>query len=116
MNYTGEERPWGNFLNLYEEDGFKVKRIEVKPGEMLSLQLHHHRSEHWICVRGEGIVVVGDREIVLRENEHVFIPKKTKHRAENRNSVPFVFVEVQVGDYLGEDDIVRFEDKYGRIE
>ncbi len=114
--YSGEERPWGFFINLYENEKFKVKKILIKPGEELSLQLHHHRDEHWICVSGEGVITLGDKELVLKRDEHVFIPKETKHRAKNSKGDPFIFIEVQVGDYFGEDDIVRFEDKYGRIK
>lgn len=113
--YPGEERPWGYFVNLYEDERYKVKKILVKPGEELSLQLHHKRDEHWIAVSGEGIVTLGEREILLKRNEHVFIPRETKHRVSNRGGEPFIFIEVQVGDYFGEDDIVRFEDKYGRV-
>lgn len=107
-------RPWGTYTVLEEAPGFKMKRIEVKPGARLSLQLHHHRSEHWIVVHGEAVVVNGDEEIVVKQNESTYIPSGHKHRLENRTKDALVLIEVQCGDYLGEDDIVRFDDNYGR--
>lgn len=97
-----------------EGDGYKVKRIEVNPGQRLSLQMHQRRSEHWVIVTGEAIVTVGDREIRLRENDDALIPPRTKHRVANPGTGPLVFIEVQCGPYLGEDDITRFEDDYNR--
>lgn len=108
-------RPWGTYTVIEEGPGFKIKRIEVKPGASLSLQMHHRRSEHWIVVSGLAKVVNGDRELMVRMNESTFIPVGNKHRLENPAKDPLVIIEVQTGDYLGEDDIVRFEDKYGRI-
>ncbi|HTS22755.1 MAG TPA: mannose-1-phosphate guanylyltransferase/mannose-6-phosphate isomerase [Casimicrobiaceae bacterium] len=108
-------RPWGAFTVLQEGPGFKIKRIEVKPGASLSLQLHHHRSEHWVVVGGEARVTNGERSYTLRENESTFIPVETRHRLENPGSVPLLLIEVQCGSYVGEDDIVRFDDKYGRV-
>ena len=107
-------RPWGAYTVLEEAPGFKIKRIEVRPGAALSLQLHHRRSEHWVVVRGTARVTNGEREFDVRPNESTYIPVETRHRLENRASEPLVIIEVQCGDYLGEDDIVRFEDKYGR--
>ena len=107
-------RPWGAYTVLEEAPGFKIKRIEVRPGAALSLQLHHRRSEHWVVVRGIARVTNGDREFDVHPNESTFIPLETRHRLENRNTEPLVIIEVQCGAYLGEDDIVRFEDKYGR--
>ena len=107
-------RPWGAYTVLEEAHGFKIKRIEVRPGAALSLQLHHRRSEHWVVVRGTARVTNGEREFDVRPNESTYIPVETRHRLENRASEPLVIIEVQCGDYLGEDDIVRFEDKYGR--
>ena len=107
-------RPWGAYTVLEEAPGFKIKRIEVRPGASLSLQLHHRRSEHWVIVRGVARVTNGDREFDVHPNESTYIPVETRHRLENRASEPLVIIEVQCGDYLGEDDIVRFEDKYGR--
>jgi mannose-1-phosphate guanylyltransferase len=107
-------RPWGTYTNLEEAPGFKIKRIEVRPGAALSLQLHHHRSEHWVVVRGIARVTNGEREFDVRPNESTYIPVETKHRLENRQREPLVIIEVQCGDYLGEDDIVRFDDRYGR--
>ncbi len=108
-------RPWGSFRVLEEGPTFKIKRIVVKPQEMLSLQAHHHRSEHWVVVEGVAKVVNGDQELLLRTNEATFIPVATKHRLSNPGKSDLVIIEVQVGTYLGEDDIVRFEDRYGRV-
>ena len=104
--------------SIYESieigDSFQVKKITVKPYERLSLQMHHHRAEHWIVVSGSAKVTCGDDEFLLHENESTFIPKGSKHRLENILEVPLILIEVQSGEYLGEDDIVRFDDKYGR--
>jgi len=110
-----DERPWGSFEVLAEGDGYKVKRIEVLPGHRLSLQMHANRSEHWVVVTGEALATVGERELRLRENEDLIIPVKTKHRVANTGNEKLVFIEVQCGAYLGEDDITRFEDDYNRI-
>lgn len=99
---------------LAEGEGYKVKRIEVRPGHRLSLQMHQSRSEHWVIVAGEALVTVGDREIRLHANEEAVIPLRAKHRIANPGSSSLVFVEVQCGSYLGEDDITRFEDDYDR--
>lgn len=107
-------RPWGAYTVVQEGPGFKMKRIEVKPGAALSLQLHHQRSEHWVVVRGIANVTRGEEQFSLRANESTYIPVETRHRLENPGAESLVIVEVQCGDYLGEDDIVRFEDKYGR--
>lgn len=107
-------RPWGTYTLLQEAPGFKIKRIEVKTGRSLSLQMHYHRSEHWIVVSGTARVVNGDKEFLVRTNESTYIPAGTRHRLENPGKLPLVMIEVQSGGYLGEDDIVRFEDRYGR--
>jgi mannose-1-phosphate guanylyltransferase len=107
-------RPWGSYTVLEEGERFKIKRIEVKPGASLSLQMHHHRSEHWIVVNGAAKVVNGDKEMLVSSNESTFIPAGHKHRLENPGVVLLVMIEVQSGEYLGEDDIVRFDDVYGR--
>jgi len=107
-------RPWGTYTVLEEGNGFKIKRIEVKPGASLSLQMHHHRSEHWIVVRGMAKVVNGDAELFVNTNESTYIPAGHKHRLENPGILSLVMIEVQSGAYLGEDDIVRFDDIYGR--
>lgn len=107
-------RPWGWFDSLEQGDCFQVKRIVVNPGAILSLQLHHHRSEHWVIVRGTARVTVGEAITTLTENQSTFIPVGEKHRVENPGEVPLEIIEVQSGSYLGEDDIVRFEDRYGR--
>ncbi|HEX4533553.1 MAG TPA: mannose-1-phosphate guanylyltransferase/mannose-6-phosphate isomerase [Rhizomicrobium sp.] len=108
-------RPWGSFESLDSGPGFQVKRLTVNPGGKLSLQLHHHRSEHWVVVSGVAQVTCGDKEFTLRENESTYIPVETRHRLENRGSEPLHVIEVQSGSYLGEDDIVRFDDVYGRV-
>ncbi|HYE00534.1 MAG TPA: mannose-1-phosphate guanylyltransferase/mannose-6-phosphate isomerase [Alphaproteobacteria bacterium] len=107
-------RPWGTFQVLHEAPGFKVKEIVVNPGGKLSLQLHHHRHEHWVVVKGVAHVTRGDAIIELHENQSVFIPVETAHRMENRGDEPLHIIEVQYGSYTGEDDIVRLEDTYGR--
>ncbi|HHD92331.1 MAG TPA: mannose-1-phosphate guanylyltransferase/mannose-6-phosphate isomerase, partial [Candidatus Portnoybacteria bacterium] len=106
-------RPWGSYTILEEGDRYKVKRITVKPKKKLSLQLHHHRSEHWIVVRGEASVRVGQKESTLFPQESTFVPAKTLHRLINSTSRPVEIIEVQNGDYLGEDDIERFDDDFG---
>jgi mannose-1-phosphate guanylyltransferase/mannose-6-phosphate isomerase len=107
-------RPWGTYTVLQEGARFKIKRIEVKSGQTLSLQMHHHRSEHWIVVSGTAKVTCDDRVFLVAANESTYIPIGGRHRLENPGVMPLVMIEVQCGDYLGEDDIVRFEDKYGR--
>jgi mannose-1-phosphate guanylyltransferase len=107
-------RPWGTYTVLEDGNGFKIKRIEVKTGASLSLQMHHHRSEHWIVVNGMAKVVNGERELFVNTNESTYIPAGHKHRLENPGLLNLVMIEVQSGGYLGEDDIVRFEDNYGR--
>jgi len=107
-------RPWGTYTVLEEGPGFKIKRIVVKPGKSLSLQLHHHRSEHWVVVSGVAVVQIGDEEFTTYPNESRFIPIGQKHRLTNRTDDDLVMIEVQCGQYLGEDDIVRFADHYGR--
>lgn len=108
-------RPWGSYTVLVEGQGYKVKKIEIKPGGKLSLQLHYHRSEHWTVISGTGKCTLGDKEMIFRENESTFIPIGVKHRLENPGKIPLVIIEVQNGKYLGEDDIVRFDDIYGRV-
>jgi mannose-1-phosphate guanylyltransferase/mannose-6-phosphate isomerase len=107
-------RPWGWYDSIDEAERFKVKRIQVKPGASLSLQKHHHRAEHWIVVKGTAEVTCGDKKILLGENESTYIPLGEVHRLANPGKVPLEIIEVQSGSYLGEDDIVRFEDTYGR--
>jgi mannose-1-phosphate guanylyltransferase/mannose-6-phosphate isomerase len=107
-------RPWGNYTVLEEGPRYKIKRIVVNPEEKLSLQMHYHRSEHWVVVRGAAKVKIGDKEIFIHENESAYVPKSTLHRLENPGKVPLEIIEVQNGEYVGEDDIVRVEDVYGR--
>jgi mannose-1-phosphate guanylyltransferase/mannose-6-phosphate isomerase len=107
-------RPWGWYDSIDAGPRFQVKRIMVKPGAALSLQMHHHRAEHWIVVRGTAEVTCGDKKILLSENQSTYIPLGEMHRLANPGKVPLEIIEVQSGSYLGEDDIVRFEDVYGR--
>jgi mannose-1-phosphate guanylyltransferase/mannose-1-phosphate guanylyltransferase/mannose-6-phosphate isomerase len=107
-------RPWGHYEGLIMGDRFQVKKIEVRPGAKLSLQKHFHRAEHWVVVSGTAIVQRDGEEIMLRENESVYLPLGCIHRMENPGKIPLTLIEVQSGSYLGEDDIVRFEDTYGR--
>ena len=108
-------RPWGFYESLIEEERWQVKIINVKPGEKLSLQMHHHRSEHWIVVSGTANVEIDEKEITLHENQSSYIPIGSKHRLSNPGKIPLKLIEVQSGAYLGEDDIHRFDDDYGRI-
>ncbi|TXH60100.1 MAG: mannose-1-phosphate guanylyltransferase/mannose-6-phosphate isomerase [Bacteroidia bacterium] len=114
QSHLTEHRPWGTFTILEEGELYKIKRIEVKPGASLSLQMHHQRSEHWIVVEGTATVVNGDKQLILHSNQSTYIEKEAKHRLENQTDKNLILIEVQCGTYLGEDDIVRFEDKYGR--
>ncbi len=107
-------RPWGSYTTLEIQGRFQIKRITVNPGARLSLQMHHHRHEHWVVVSGSAKIVNGDREILLHENESTYIPAGTTHRLENPGVISLELIEVQIGSYLGEDDIVRFDDEYGR--
>ncbi len=109
-------RPWGWYDSIDEDDRFKVKRIQVKPGASLSLQMHHHRSEHWVVVKGTAKITIGDKTITLTENQSTYIPLGEVHRLTNPGTCPLEIIEVQSGSYLGEDDIVRFEDTYGRVK
>lgn len=107
-------RPWGSYDSIDTGDRFQVKRLVVKPGASMSLQLHHHRAEHWIVVSGTARITRGDETFLLEENQSTYIPLGTRHRIENPGKIPLHIIEVQSGAYLGEDDIVRFEDRYGR--
>jgi mannose-1-phosphate guanylyltransferase/mannose-6-phosphate isomerase len=109
-------RPWGSYESLVSADRFQVKRIVVNPGATLSLQMHHHRAEHWIVVHGTAEVTCEDKVFMLAEDESTYIPLGHKHRLGNPGRIPLELIEVQSGAYLGEDDIVRFEDVYGRSE
>ena len=112
--HTRVFRPWGSYEGLVQSERFQVKRIVVDPGQHLSLQMHHHRAEHWIVVKGTARVTCGDHEIMLHEDQSTYIPIGTRHRLSNPGKIPLEIIEVQSGSYLGEDDIVRFEDVYGR--
>jgi len=112
---TNVHRPWGYYQSIHAGDRFQVKRITVNPGAKLSLQKHYHRAEHWVVVNGTAIVTRDDEEILLRENESIFVPLGCMHRLENPGKVPLNLIEVQSGAYLGEDDIVRVQDIYARV-
>ena len=116
FNTVGQryERPWGHYTTVIMENNHQVKTITVNPGGRLSLQSHHHRAEHWVVVTGKPTVTVGDSARKYDVNEAIYIPLETKHRLENFTDAPVVIIEVQVGDYLGEDDIVRYDDVYNR--
>ncbi|WP_246439005.1 mannose-1-phosphate guanylyltransferase/mannose-6-phosphate isomerase [Teredinibacter franksiae] len=116
LHHRQVHRPWGAFDSLGMGSRYQVKRIEVKPGASISLQMHHHRAEHWIVVEGTALVQKGEEEVLLTENESIYIPLGQKHRLHNPGKVTLQLIEVQSGSYLGEDDIVRFSDSYGRVE
>ncbi|MBA2848215.1 cupin domain-containing protein [Thermosulfuriphilus ammonigenes] len=109
-----DHRPWGYFRVLSDEPDHKVKKIVVYPGKRLSLQLHHHRTEHWFIVKGRALITLGERELNLGPGQAVDIPVETPHRVANQGEEDLVFIEIQTGDYFGEDDIVRLEDDFGR--
>jgi mannose-1-phosphate guanylyltransferase len=112
--HTTAHRPWGTYTILEENAGYKVKQITVRPGAKLSYQYHHHRSEHWIVVRGIATITIDDKSFELKANESTYIPKEAKHRLANLQKDELVIIEAQVGTYLGEDDIVRLQDDYKR--
>ncbi len=115
FEHLTSHRPWGKFTILEEGSRYKIKRIVVDPKQRLSLQLHYHRSEHWVVVKGTAKVTIGDKELLVHENESVYVAKSEVHRLENPGKVPLELIEVQVGEYVGEDDIVRLEDIYQRV-
>ena len=107
-------RPWGQYDSIDHGDRYQVKRITVKPGQKLSVQMHHHRAEHWIVVKGTARVTLDGQDRLLTENESIYLPVGSVHALENPGRIPLELIEVQVGSYLGEDDIVRLQDRYGR--
>ena len=107
-------RPWGSYETICLSERFQVKKIVVSPGQKLSLQMHHHRAEHWVVVKGIAQVTCDDEVFTLNEDQSTYIPIGSKHRLENIGKIPLELIEVQSGSYLGEDDIVRFDDVYGR--
>lgn len=115
-SHTTTNRPWGSYTVLMDSERHKIKRIYVKPKQKLSLQMHYHRSEHWVVVCGTAKVTIGDEEKIVHEGESIFVPKSSIHRVENPGKVALEIIEVQVGEYLEEDDIVRLEDVYGRLK
>tara|TARA_R110002072_G_scaffold81750_2_gene186935 strand:- start:147 stop:587 length:441 start_codon:yes stop_codon:yes gene_type:complete len=114
-NIWESHRPWGHYKILEDTENRKVKTIFVEPGKRLSLQKHLHRSEYWLVASGVGIVQVGEKEISLKSGNSVVIPKNTVHRVTNPGQETLVFIEIQIGDYLEEDDIIRLDDDYGRL-
>ena len=109
-----EERPWGRFFVIHDESNYKIKRIEIEPGERLSYQYHNKRSEAWTIVEGTGIITLNGQEKEYSKGETVLIPQGTKHRIKNKDQKKLILIEVQTGSYFGEDDIVRVEDDYNR--
>ncbi|MDA8082980.1 MAG: mannose-1-phosphate guanylyltransferase/mannose-6-phosphate isomerase [Nitrospiraceae bacterium] len=116
IEHVTVERPWGSYTVLETGARYKIKRLVVNPGARLSVQMHHHRSEHWVVVSGTARVSVGDKTYNVHPNESTFVPVSQRHRLENPGRVPLEMIEVQSGDYMGEDDIIRFDDEYGRHE
>ena len=114
INHQTIYRPWGNYNTMIKDNSWQVKLIVVNPGQQLSLQLHHHRSEHWVVVNGTAKVEINGDVLFLSENQSTYIPLGAKHRLTNPGKLPLSIIEIQSGSYIGEDDIVRFEDKYGR--
>ena len=116
INEVGKryDRPWGFYRTIAIDSGYQVKEISVNPGAKLSLQSHQHRAEHWVVAKGEAIVTNGEETKAYSVNQAIYIPKKAKHRLANESDEPVIIVEVQIGEYLGEDDIVRYDDIYNR--
>ena len=114
FNKKTEPRPWGNFVSIAENEDFKVKIISIKPKQSISYQYHFKRSEHWIIVKGFGELTIDDETTLVKKNDQIFIPLKSKHKIKNSGKQDLIFVEVQTGEYFGEDDIVRISDEYGR--
>jgi mannose-1-phosphate guanylyltransferase/mannose-6-phosphate isomerase len=115
LSHRKVHRPWGSYDSVDQGERFQVKRIVVHCGAALSLQMHHHRAEHWIVVKGTAEVTRGDETFLLGENQSTYIPPGVTHRLANPGKIPLEIIEVQSGGYLGEDDIVRFDDRYGRV-
>ena len=114
INHRKIYRPWGNYDSVVEGERWQVKRIEVKPAVSLSLQMHHHRTEHWIVVTGTAEVEIDSEKFIIGENKSIYIPLGSTHRLSNPGKIPLILIEVQSGSYLQEDDIVRIDDMYGR--
>ena len=108
-------RPWGSYTSLIESENWLVKKIEVNPGAQLSLQMHNHRAEHWVVVSGKAAIQVNEKHLSLTDNQSTFIPLKAKHRLKNPSTKVLTLIEIQSGDLISEDDIIRFNDDYGRI-
>ncbi len=114
MEQYTEHRPWGSFTVLVDEDKFKAKRLDVLAGKRMSLQSHQHRSEHWIIVTGLAKITIGDDVLNYSQGQHLFVPEESRHRIENIGDTLLTIIEVQLGDYFGEDDIIRYEDDFDR--
>jgi mannose-1-phosphate guanylyltransferase/mannose-6-phosphate isomerase len=115
LHNVTEHRPWGSYTILEKGENYQVKRVTVLPGKRLSLQLHHYRNEHWVVVKGIGAATLDDKVLALHPNQSVYISKLSKHRMANPGETLLEFIEVQTGEYFEEDDIVRFEDDFGRM-
>jgi mannose-6-phosphate isomerase-like protein (cupin superfamily) len=113
--HHGEHRPWGNYVVLGDTDRYKCKQLQVLPGQRLSLQLHHHREEHWIITQGRGVVTLDDRLVDVSAGDTVHIRQEMKHRLENTGDTLLELIEIQLGESFAEDDIVRFDDDYDRV-
>jgi len=113
--HTTIYRPWGSYTVLETGSRYKLKRLVVNPFQKLSLQLHYHRSEHWVVVKGTAKIRIGEKDMFIHENESAYVPKSTMHRLENPGKIPLEIIEIQNGEYVGEDDIERFNDEYGRV-
>lgn len=114
MDQYTEQRPWGSFTVLVDEDHFKTKRLDILAGKRLSLQSHQYRSEHWVIATGRAKITLGNDVLTYGKGQHIFVPRETRHRIENTGDTLLTIVEVQLGEYFGEDDIVRYEDDFGR--
>jgi mannose-1-phosphate guanylyltransferase/mannose-6-phosphate isomerase len=113
--HTTVHRPWGSYTILEDGGTFRIKRVVVRPQHRLSLQMHHHRSEHWVVISGTAKVTIGNQEYLVKQGESTFVPVKVKHRLENPDTLPLEIIEVQMGDPLTEDDITRYDDDFDRI-
>ena len=108
-------RPWGHYIVITKKENYLIKKIIILPKESISLQMHNHRSEHWIILSGVAHIIIGKNELILKESQSTFVPKRTKHKITNKNTKPLIILETQLGSILSEQDIIRFDDQYNRI-
>ena len=108
-------KPWGNYIIITKSENYLIKKIIILPKQSISLQLHNHRSEHWIILSGVAHIIIGKNKLILKESQYTFVPKKTKHKITNRSTEPLIILETQLGSILSEQDITRFDDQYNRI-